>query len=243
MPTRRRTRRCLPRTIDIDVGPVFFFLDTALSHLLRFVVMKREEIQRIYNRYATVYDTIFAWSFFPRIRLGLEKIGIKAGDTIIEVGVGTGLSLPLYPDSCKVVGIDITRNMLKKAQAKKEKYGYHHVSLFEMDAENITFADNSFDHAVVPFVVSVVSNPVKMMSEIKRITKHNGKIIVINHFRSRHAFLARLEKLFSPLFLRLGWEAAVPIDLLANHCHLYIEGISKKYKLDPWFIVHATNKK
>jgi phosphatidylethanolamine/phosphatidyl-N-methylethanolamine N-methyltransferase len=224
-------------------GRCVFLLDTTLSHLLGFVLMKRDEIRRIYSRYAAVYDIIFAQSFFPRIRLGLEKIGIKQGDKIIEVGVGTGLSLCLYPDSCKVVGIDITRKMLTKAKAKKEKHGYHHVSLLEMDAENMSFADDSFDHAVVPFIVSVVPNPVKMMSEIKRITKKNGKIIVINHFSSKHAVLARLEKFFSPLFLRLGWEAAVPIDLLSNHCGLYIEDVSKKYRLDPWFIIHATNKK
>ena len=190
-----------------------------------------------------MYDVIFASSFLPRIKIGLEKMGIKAGETIIEVGVGTGLSLPLYPDSCRVVGIDITRNMLKKAQEKKERFGFRHVSLLEMDAENLTFADNSFDHAIVPFIVSVVPDPVRMMSEIKRITKHNGKIIVINHFRSRNVFLARLEKVFSPLFLRLGWEAALPIELLTNHCHLSIEEISKKHRLDPWYIVHATNKK
>ncbi len=205
--------------------------------------MDREEIRRIYSRYAAVYDIIFAQSFFPRIRLGLQKIGIRPGDRIIEVGVGTGLSLPLYPESCKVVGIDITRKMLTKAKEKKERYGFDHVSLFEMDAENMSFADNSFDHAVVPFIVSVVPNPVRMMSEIKRITKNNGKIIVINHFSSRNSVLTRLERFFSPVFLRLGWKAAVPIDLLANHCNLHIEEVSKKHRLDPWFIIHATNKK
>ena len=205
--------------------------------------MDRDEIRKIYSRYAKVYDAIFAQSFLPRIRLGLQKIGIKKGDTIIEIGVGTGLSLPLYPDSCRVVGIDITRKMLTQAKQKKDRFGFDHVSLFEMDAENITFADNSFDHAVVPFVVSVVPDPVRMMSEIKRIVKKNGKIIVINHFESKHGLLSRIEKLFSPLFLHLGWKAAVPMDLLSNHCNLCIEEVSKKYKLDPWFIVHATNKK
>jgi phosphatidylethanolamine/phosphatidyl-N-methylethanolamine N-methyltransferase len=223
--------------------PRVFFLDTTLSHLLGFVLMNREEIRKIYSRYAAVYDMIFARSFFPRIRLGLRKLGIKPGDTIIEVGVGTGLSLSLYPDSCKVVGIDITRKMLTKAKEKKDKHGFSHVSLLEMDAENMSFADDSFDHAVVPFIVSVVPNPVRMMSEIKRITKKNGKIIVINHFSSKHAMLAKLERFFSPVFLRLGWTAAVPIDLLANHCNLCIEDISKKHRLDPWFIIHATNKK
>ena len=205
--------------------------------------MDREEIRKIYSRYAAVYDMIFTQSFLPRIRLGLEKIGIGKGDRIIEVGVGTGSSLPLYPQSCKVVGIDITRKMLLKAKDRKEKCGFNHVSLFEMDAENLTFADDSFDHAVVPFIVSVVPDPVKMMSEVKRVVKKNGKIIVINHFSSKSVILTKLERLFSPVFLRLGWKAAVPLELLSNHCHLHIEEVSKKHRLDPWFIVHATNKK
>jgi phosphatidylethanolamine/phosphatidyl-N-methylethanolamine N-methyltransferase len=205
--------------------------------------VQREEIRKIYSRYASVYDLVFSQMFFPRIKLGLERIGIKKGDRIIEVGIGTGLSLPLYPDQCKVVGIDITRRMLEKAKEKKEKLGLDNVDLFEMDAENITFADNTFDHAVVPFVVSVVPDPEKMVSEIKRITKKDGKIIIINHFCSKHVFLSKMEKLFSPLFLKLGWKAAVPIELLSNHCSLHIQDVSKKNRLDPWFIICATNKK
>jgi phosphatidylethanolamine/phosphatidyl-N-methylethanolamine N-methyltransferase len=205
--------------------------------------MQKEDITKIYSRYASVYDVIFSGMFLPRIRLGLQKIGIKAGERIIEVGVGTGLSLPLYPDTCKVVGIDITRKMLERAREKKERLNLDHVELLEMDAENMTFADNSFDHAVLPFVVSVVSNPEKMVSEIKRVTRKNGKILIINHFSGRCAFLSRLEKLCSPLFCRLGWQAALPIDLLSNHCNLQIDEVLKKYRLDPWFIIHATNNK
>jgi len=205
--------------------------------------MESSEIKKIYSRYSPVYDAIFSSMFFPRIRLGLEKIGIEKGDRIIEVGIGTGISLPLYPDACRVVGIDITRKMLEKAKKKKDKFGLEHVDLLEMDAENITFSDDSFDHAVVPFVVSVVSNPEKMVSEIKRVTKKNGKIIIINHFCSKRSFFSKIEKIFTPLFLKLGWKGGVSVDLLSNHCHLQIEEISKKHKLDPWVVVHATNNK
>ena len=133
--------------------------------------MQKAEIQKIYSRYSGFYDIIFEQFFYPRIRLGLEKIGIQSGDRIIEVGVGTGLSLSLYPEYCKVVGIDITRRMLERAKAKKEKLGLSHIDLFEMDGENICFDDDSFDHAVLPFVVSVVPNLEQLMAEIKRVTK------------------------------------------------------------------------
>lgn len=149
--------------------------------------------------------------------LGLEKIGIKEGDLIIEAGVGIGLSLPLYPNFCRVVGIDITRKMLEKAKIKKERFNLHHVDLIEMDAEHLTFSDDIFDHAVLPFVISVVSNPEKMFSEIKGVTKKNGKILIINHFSNNHPFLLKMERSCSPAFINLGWKTGLTIDLLSNH--------------------------
>lgn len=205
--------------------------------------MQKAEIQKIYSRYSGFYDIIFSQFFYPRIRLGLEKIGIKSGDRIIEVGVGTGLSLPLYPESCKVVGIDITRRMLEKAKEKKEKLGLNHVDLFEMDGENICFGDNSFDHAVLPFVASVVPDLEQLMAEVKRVTKKGGKIIIINHLSSKLSLFSNMEKLLSPIFMKLGWKTGLSIDMFSNHCNLHIEEVSKKYKLDPWFILHATNRK
>jgi phosphatidylethanolamine/phosphatidyl-N-methylethanolamine N-methyltransferase len=204
--------------------------------------VQKAEIQKIYSRYSCFYDIIFSQFFYPRIRLGLEKIGIKNGDRIIEVGVGTGLSLSLYPQSCKVVGIDITRKMLEKAKAKKEKFGFNHVDLFEMDGENICFDDNSFDHAVLPFVASVVPSVEQLMSEVKRVTKKGGKIIIINHLSSKLSFISSMEKLLTPVFMKLGWRTGLSVDTFSNHCNLHIEEVLKKYRLDPWFILHATNR-
>lgn len=205
--------------------------------------MQKEEIRRIYSRYSRFYDIIFAHAFYPRIRLGLEKIGIKKGERIIEVGIGTGLSLPLYPDSCKVVGIDITRKMLEQAKRKIERFGLDNVDLFEMDGENITFADNSFDHAVLPFVISVVPNLEKLMAEIKRVTKKGGRIIIVNHLCSKYSFISRAEAFLAPLFMKLGWKTGMSLEMLSNHCALHIEEVTKIHRLDPWFIIHATNKK
>ncbi|MBP1746099.1 MAG: pmtA [Deltaproteobacteria bacterium] len=205
--------------------------------------MQKAEIQKIYSRYSGFYDIIFAQFFYPRIRLGLEKIGIKSGDRIIEVGVGTGLSLPLYPESCKVVGIDITRRMLEKAKAKKEKFGFDHIDLFEMDGENICFEDDSFDHAVLPFVVSVVPNVERLMAEVKRVTKNGGRIIIVNHLWSKYSFFSKMEEKLSPFFMKLGFKTGLSVEVFSNHCNLHIEEISKKHKLDPFFILHATNRK
>ena len=205
--------------------------------------MQKAEIQRIYSRYSGFYDLIFEQFFYPRIRLGLEKIGIQSGDRIIEIGVGTGLSLSLYPETCQVVGIDITRRMLERAKAKKEKLGLSHVDLFEMDGENICFDDDSFDHAVLPFVISVVPSLERLMTEIKRVTRNGGKIIIINHLCTKLSLFSRMERMLSPFFMKLGWNAGLSVDMLSNHCNLHIEEISRKHKLDPWFILHATNRK
>jgi phosphatidylethanolamine/phosphatidyl-N-methylethanolamine N-methyltransferase len=218
-----------------------------LTGLFAFVTfclcMEKDEIRKIYGRYSPVYDAIFARWFYPRIQKGIEGLRIRKGERILEVGVGTGLSLPLYPDSCKVVGIDITRKMLRKAKDKKDHYGLNHVDLVEMDAENLTFGDNSFDHAVVPFVVSVVPNPERMMSEIKRVVKKDGRIVIINHFVSNNSLLRSTERLCSPLFLKLGWRSGLTLDLLSNHCGLNFEEVLKISRLDPWFIIRAINKK
>ena len=205
--------------------------------------MHKAEIQKIYSRYSRFYDIIFEQFFYPRIRLGLEKIGIQSGDRIIEVGVGTGFSLSLYPETCQVVGIDITRRMLERAKAKKEKLGLSHIDLFEMDGENICFDDDSFDHAVLPFVISVVPNLERLMAEIKRVTKKGGKIIIMNHLCTKISWLSRMEEMLSPFFMKLGWNAGLSIDMLSNHCNIHIEEVSRKHKLDPWFILHATNRK
>lgn len=205
--------------------------------------MQKEEIKKIYSRYSRFYDALFAHAFYPRIRLGLEKIGIKGGERILEVGIGTGLSLPLYPDSCKVVGIDITRKMLERAKLKVQRFGLDNVDLFEMDGENITFADDSFDHAVLPFVISVVPNLEKLIAEIKRVTKKGGKIIIVNHLCSKYSLISRTEALLSPLFMKLGWKTGMTLEMLSNHCALHIDEVAKVHRFDPWFVIHATNKK
>lgn len=205
--------------------------------------MNRNDVKEIYGKYSSVYDTIFSHFFFPRIRIGLSKSNIKQGDRVIEVGVGTGISLSLYPDQCEVVGIDVTRKMLNKAQEKKAKHHFNHVDLMEMDAENIAFADDSFDHAVAGFVVSVVPNPQKMVAELKRVTKKNGTILILNHFCSNNAFISRVERFFSPLCEKWGWRSDISLDLLSNHCNLHIKQIYKKNRFDPWSIIIAANNK
>jgi phosphatidylethanolamine/phosphatidyl-N-methylethanolamine N-methyltransferase len=205
--------------------------------------MNREQVKEIYSRYSSVYDTFFGHFFTPRIRMGLKRSGIRSGDRVIEVGVGTGISLPHYPENCTVVGIDLTRKMLEQARLKSARHGLDNVHLVEMDAENITFPDDTFDHAVAAFVITVVPNPERMVAEMKRVTKKGGDILIFNHFCSKSAFVSKVEKLFSPLCEKWGWRSDISVDLLSNHCSLPIRENFKLNRLDPWSIIIAKNNK
>ena len=173
----------------------------------------------------------------------MERSGIRKGDRVIEVGVGTGISLSLYPLGCHVVGIDFTRKMLDKAQEKKNLHRLDHVELIEMNAENMTFEDNSFDHSLAAFVITVAPNPEKVVSEMKRVTKKGGSILIFNHFSSKNPVLAGMNRFFSPLTEKCGWRSDITLDLLSNHCNLQINEVLKKNRLDPYSIIIATNNK
>jgi phosphatidylethanolamine/phosphatidyl-N-methylethanolamine N-methyltransferase len=205
--------------------------------------MNQEEVKSIYSSYSSVYDKVFGRFFSPRIRIGIDKSRFAKGDKIIEVGVGTGISLPHYPSHCKVVGIDLTKKMLDQAERKKAHHGLAHVDLMEMDAERMTFDDDTFDHAVAAFVITVVPNPERMVAEMKRVTKKGGTILIFNHFCHKKGFIGWVERVFSPLCERWGWRSDISLDLLSNHCNLHIKEVFKKRRLDPWSIVIATNNK
>ncbi len=221
--------------------PSFPLTPWALSANLR--AMNQDEVKTIYSGYSAVYDTVFGRFFSPRIRIGIDRSNFAQGDKIVEVGVGTGISLPLYPRHCEVVGVDLTRKMLDQAERKKERYGLDNVKLMEMDAERMTFDDDTFDHAVAAFVITVVPNPEKMVAEMKRVTKKGGTILIFNHFCSKNGFISWFEKVFSPLCERWGWRSDISLDLLSNHCNLDIREAFKKRRFDPWSIIIAKNNK
>ena len=125
----------------------------------------------------------------------------------MEVGVGTGLSLPLYPGNVTITGIDISRDMLNQAHARKERGGLGNVAqLALMDAEDMDFEDDSFDKVVAMYVASVVPYPERLVDEMRRVCKPNGQIIFVNHFHSRNPVLGGIESLLAPLSRQLGFR-------------------------------------
>ncbi len=205
--------------------------------------MKASEIKRIYASYSRFYDFIFKRWFYPRQRHAIQALNIERGQRVLDVGVGTGFSLPLYPRHTRVVGVDLSSKMLREAQKQVYQKGLSHVTLMEMDAGHLAFPDSTFDVVIVAFVISVVPDPLQVLAEVKRVSKPEGQIVIINHFQSQNKVMAQLEKWVSPLCTKIGWRSDLALDYLVQHADLQIDRKYSLNKLDLWKVIYATNNK
>lgn len=183
------------------------FRSDAASRALSVTVVENDFVESVYEKIAKVYDLTFGPTLHPGRLIALEGMGIKPGDRILEVGVGTGINAPLYPGHCHVTGIDFSAKMLAKARERVERKGVRNVRLLEMDAGNLSFPDNSFDIVYAPYVISVVSDPVRVVREMCRVCRPGGKFIVLNHFKSANQFVAKMEQAISPFTVHIGFKA------------------------------------
>src|SRR5262245_54387052 len=134
--------------------------------------MHIDTVKAAYRRYAGFYNALFGPVLQPGRKAVIEAMDCKPGHRVLEVGVGTGLALDLYPEGVKVVGIDVSREMLEKARQRVARRGFNHVeALLEMDAEATTFPDASFDRIVAMYVLPVVPNPARLLAELHRVCK------------------------------------------------------------------------
>ena len=171
-------------------------------------------VEKVYGALALVYDRFFDWALGPGRRYAVFRLMPRPGERILEIGVGTGLSLPLYPPGCEVVGIDISEPMLDRARARLEGLDHASIRLERMDARNIDFPDGHFDKVLAPYVISVVPDPQKVMDEIARVCRPGGTVIVVNHFQSAFPPLAALEHLVTPLSTWIGFRMDLPVAAL-----------------------------
>jgi ubiquinone/menaquinone biosynthesis C-methylase UbiE len=174
-------------------------------------VDKTELIKKRYNRTAKFYDCMDR-IISDSLRRDVLR---KAKGTILEVGVGTGKNLPLYPLGRDVTGIDFSPEMLKRARARVEKLGLANVTLIEMDAQKMAFPDHTFDTVVATCVFCSVPNPVKGFQEIKRVCKPGGQVLLLEHVRSENPILGKIMDILNPLAVTLT-GANINRDTLAN---------------------------
>ncbi|GAB63134.1 MAG: class I SAM-dependent methyltransferase [Candidatus Jettenia sp.] len=181
-----------------------------------------EHIKRVYSLYAWIYDGFFGKIFEPGRYAAFHMMNVKPNETILEVGLGTGLSLPLYPKSAHVIGIDISQEMLNKAEVKKQYYTLSNVTLYNMDASSMTFADNTFDKVIASHVITVVPDPLRILHEIKRVCKKDGEIFILNYAGCNNRLISRFEKFISPCRDKLGLGKHIDLDKLLRGAHLSI---------------------
>jgi phosphatidylethanolamine/phosphatidyl-N-methylethanolamine N-methyltransferase len=185
------------------------------GRLVPIASLDQASILEAYRRWAGVYDTVFGGiSSKGRLRAAALVNRLRGRD-ILEVGVGTGLALPHYNGDKRVTGIDLSKEMLRKARERTRKDGLTNVqALHEMDAEATTFDDGSFDIAVGMFVASVVPNPRRLLAEMRRLVRPGGDILLINHFAAAKGPRWWLERAMAPASRALGWHPDFAMDAI-----------------------------
>ena len=207
------------------------------------VALEKRQVERAYELLAPVYDFIFDWIFAPGRQAAILHLGLRPNDTVLEVGIGTGLNLPLYPPSCRLTGIDLSGEMLDKAVERAQKLAMPGVVLKVMDATSMDFAENEFDKALATYTISAVPDPVAVLREMRRVVKPGGSIVILNHFRSERKLSGHLEDLVAPVCTRLGWKSNLPMTPLLNEVGLTPELIVKVNMFNGWRLVKCVNRK
>lgn len=175
-----------------------------------------DTIAKAYGRWAPVYDLVFG-KVFARGRAAANGVVGNIRGRVLEVGVGTGLSLPDYAASHRVTGIDISEPMLRRAQERIAALGLTNVDgLAVMDAARLAFADRSFDVVIGQYLITAVPDPEMTLDEFVRVLKPGGEIILVNHLSAERGPRRVFEQAFAPLARRLGWQPDFGWDRLAR---------------------------
>ena len=193
--------------------------------------MDEAAIRSAYRRWAPVYDNTFGRFTTEGRRHAVEIINQRQGK-VLEVGVGTGLSLPDYGRHLEIVGIDLSPEMLDKAREKVAEEGLVNVTgLHEMDASDLTFPTGSFDTVDAMYVMTVVPDPEKVMRELARVCKVGGEVILVNHFSQEEGVRGWVERRMAPFADKLGWHPVFDVDRVMVCDNLRLVG---RRALRPW---------
>jgi phosphatidylethanolamine/phosphatidyl-N-methylethanolamine N-methyltransferase len=178
--------------------------------------LNNEKVAKAYARWAPVYDLVFG-AVFERGRMASIEAAERIGGRILEVGVGTGISLPDYSRTNRIVGIDISEPMLRKARQRVAEHKLDNVeALAVMDAGNLALSDASFDVVVAQYVITTVPNPEATLDEFARVLRPGGEIVLVNHIGAEAGLRRAFEQGFAPLARRLGWRPEFRFGRLAR---------------------------
>jgi phosphatidylethanolamine/phosphatidyl-N-methylethanolamine N-methyltransferase len=194
---------------------------------LSVAAVENDFVERVYEKLASVYDLAFGPALHAGRRRAIREMALRPGDRILEVGVGTGITIGLYPPDCRVVGIDLSEPMLEKARTRQLRRHLTEVSLLQMDAAELKFADGTFDIVYAPYLISVVPEPATVAREMRRVCRPGGRIIFLNHFLSANPIVSRVERLISPLTVHVCFKADIELAALLAQAGLEPASIEK----------------
>ncbi len=173
-------------------------------------------VEAAYARWAPVYDLTFALVMRAGRRAAAAAAS-RPGGRVLDVGVGTGLELPMFDPATRLVGVDLSRPMLAKARERVAAQRLRHVEgLLVMDAMHLAFPDAAFDAVVAPFVLTVVPDPQASLAEWARVTKPGGEIVLVNHVGAETGPMAALEAWLGRRSASLGWHPQFPWAVIAD---------------------------
>ena len=194
------------------------------TRALSVISVENDFVEGVYEKLASVYDFTFGPTLHAGRLRAIQRMGIRPGDRVLEVGVGTAINAGLYPRDCIVTGIDLSDSMLEKARERVARKRIRNMRLLEMDAADLRFADGAFDIVYAPYLISVVPDPITVAREMGRVCRPGGRIIFLNHFRSRNPVLASIERAISPFTVHIGFKS--DLDLPAFLAQADLEPVS-----------------
>lgn len=172
--------------------------------------------RRGYRRFAPLYDYVFGRGLHDARKVAIDALACEPDERVLEVCIGSGLSLDLYPENAHIVGIDLSHEMLGRAVHRLRQHPrVGRCDLLQMNAERLTFANASFDKAIVLFGVAGLPDPVQAMHELRRVCRPNARIVIASRFRGRRSWLSLYDLIAAPLYRFLAYRS----DL---DCHAFV---------------------
>ncbi len=219
------------------------FASDAGTRALSAIAVENDFVAGVYEKIAKSYDIFFGRSLNAGRMLAHQQMDIQPGDRILEVGVGTGMNTTIYPQTCTVTGIDLSTSMLEIARERVAQAGLRNVRLLEMDAASLTFPESSFDIVYAPYLINVVSDPLTVVREMRRVCRPGGKIIFVNHFKSENFILSRLERLIAPLTVHIGFKSDFDLSEFLAQADLQSATVHHIHAARFWSVVTYINPK
>ena len=205
--------------------------------------MQEASTKKIYDVHSSFYDVTFGKLVKRRIEEAIRHMNIADTDRVLDLGIGTGASLNFYPNRGRIIGVDLSAGMLREARKKIVERNLDHATVFQADALRLPFGDDTFDHIFISHVISVVSDPIRLVQEAQRVAKPGARIVIVNHFQSTNRFLAMLEKWLCPLCVKLGWRSDLPLQDLVRRTGVQVDYRYKLESIDLWETVVISNNK